>query len=276
MQCAPKSIALLWLLSPAVLAPAATTVEIPFLWRAGLLWLQVENPRGGAPLNFILDSGIEYSVLDLASARRLNLGIGRPVAVHAMNTSSSGYLTESWRARVAGVYAMTNRLAMDLSALSAECHHQVDGLIGAEFFAGHILQIDFAKGKIRLLQNYQPLGKAEVLPLQMRAWQIRIPVEVLGLGKGLARLNTGCAWSLRWSVTKSMLANPEASNPVIRRNTQSVRLGGMVLEDVPTGLQSEAMMAGEGGMMGVSLLSRFSLVTIDEQSGHFILEGPKP
>jgi len=226
-------------------------------------------------------------MLDLASARRLNMGIGQPIAVRAMNTASSGYLTESWRARVAGVYSMTNRLAMDLSALSADCHHQVDGLIGAEFFAGHIVQIDFAKERIRLLQNYQPADKAEVLPLQIRARQIRIPVEVIGLGKGLARLNTGCASSLRWSVTKSMLASPDAPKPqgagvtnlIVRKNTQSVRLGSLTLEDVPTGLQSEAMLAGEGGMMGAGLLSRFSIVTIDEPSGHLILEGllkPKP
>jgi hypothetical protein len=281
MQCAPKWIALIFLLTQQLSASPEPAVELPFKWRAGLIWVQVEGPRGGKPLNFILDSGVEYSVLDLASARSFNLGVGQPVTVHGMNTASSGYLTESWRAWVGGVFSMTNRLAMDLSALSADCHRQVDGLIGAELFAGRVVQIDFANERIRLLQNYKPVGKAEVLPLQIQAWKIRVPVEVVGLGKGLARLNTGCASSLRWSVTKSMLAAPGSSKPqvVIRRNTQSVRLGGLTLEDISTRLQSEASMAGEAGMLGTGLLSHFSFVTIDEPAGQLILEGlitPKP
>jgi hypothetical protein len=41
----------------------------------------------------------------------------------------------------------------------------VDGLIGADFFIGRIVQIDFAREKIRLLENYSPPVKAEVLPI---------------------------------------------------------------------------------------------------------------
>jgi hypothetical protein len=269
------------LLTQEAFASPDSTVEFPFKWREGLIWVQVQGPRGGKPLNFVLDSAVEANVLDLETARRLNLGMGRPVKVHGMNTSSPGYLTESWPSRAGGVSPITNRLAMDLSTMSADCHRQVDGLIGADFFAGRVVQIDFASEKIRLLGNYQPGDKAEILPLQIQASKLRVPVEIVGLGKGWARLNTGCASSLRWAVTKTMLASQDSSREpgvgitslVVRRNTQSVRLGSLTLEHVTTGLQSEAMMAGEAGMLGAGLLSHFSIVTIDEPAGHLILEG---
>jgi hypothetical protein len=114
-----------------------------------------------------------------------------------------------------------------------------------------------------------------------------VPVEVVGFGKGWARLDTGCAAQLRWAVTKTMLAGQDSSKEVgvgvsslvIRRNTQSIYLGGLALEQVSTGLQSEALMAGEAGLLGAGVLSRFSLVTINEPSGQVILENfatPKP
>jgi hypothetical protein len=287
MQGAPQWIALLLLLTQEAWALPASAVEFPFKWRAGLIWVQVDGPRGGKPLNFILDSGAEASVMDLETARRLDLELGQPITVRGLNTTSAGYLTESWVARVGGISPLTNRLAMDLSALSADCHREVNGLIGADFFAGRVVQIDFANEKIHLLENYKPGEAAEVLPLEIHAAKLRVPVEILGLGKGWARLDTGCASALRWAVTKTMLASQDSSKEVgvgvsslvIRRNTQSVRLGSLTLEHVSTGLQSEALMAGEAGLLGAGLLSRFALVTIDEPAGKLVLEGliiPKP
>jgi hypothetical protein len=155
------------------------------------------------------------------------------------------------------------------------------------FLRGRVVQIDFANDKIRLLENYKPGEAAEVLPLEIHASKLRVPVEVLGLGKGWARLDTGCASSLRWAITKTMLASQDSSKEVgvgvsslvIRRNTQAVRLGSLTLDHVSTGLQSEALMAEEAGLLGTGLLSHFAVVTIDEPAGQLILEGfiiPKP
>jgi hypothetical protein len=281
MRHAPIWVALLFLLTQEGFVWPACADEFPFKLRAGLIWLQVESPRGGKPLNFILDSGAEASVMDTATARHLDLELGQPVTVRGINTTSLGHWTESWLAMVGGVSPLTNHLAMDLSALSADCHHEVDGLIGADFFAGRVVQIDFANEKIRLLDNYKPGDKAEVLRLQIEASKLRVPVEVVGFGQGWARLDTGCAAALRWTVTKAMLASQDSSkelavgvsSQVIRRHTQSVRLGGLTLEHVSTGLQSEALMAGEAGLLGAGLLSRFSIVTINEPAGQLVLEG---
>ncbi len=122
-----------------------------------------------------------------------------------------GYWTEAPPARIGGVDLPANLLAMDLSALSAACHHDVDGLIGADFFAGRIVQIDFTSETIRLLARSNPQFKAEVLPLQVQALRLRVPVEVVGLGKAWARLDTGCASALHWAVSSDVLDRQPSS-----------------------------------------------------------------
>jgi hypothetical protein len=255
--------------------------EFPFKLRAGLIWIQVGSPDGGKPLNFILDSGAEASVIGLQTARRLHLELGQPVTVRGINSTTSGYWPEYWSAAIGGVSLPANYLAMDLTALSAACHRRVDGLIGADFFAGRVVQIDFAKEKIRLLENGSPRANAEVLPLQIEASRLRVPVEVAGLGKAWARLDTGCASALHWAVAATALAGQCSSRELgvgvssllIRQNTQTVRLGGLTLNNIATGLHTEKLLAGEAGLLGTGLLSQFSIVTIDEPARQLVLEG---
>ncbi|HEV7926720.1 MAG TPA: retropepsin-like aspartic protease [Verrucomicrobiae bacterium] len=260
---------------------------IPFKLRAGLIWVQVDNPSGGKPLQFVLDSGAEASVLDLQAARRIHLELGSPVTVRGINSTTVGYRVDAWQARMGGIDLPTNYLAMDLSALSAACRRQVDGLIGADFFAGRVVQIDFARDRIHLLTKINPGQKDQVLPLQIQASRLRVPVEVVGLGKAWARLDTGCASALHWAVSTAVLAGQDSSQELgvgvtsvmIRQNNQSVRLGGLTLERVSTGLHTEKLLAGEDGLLGTGLLSHFAIVTIDEPSSQLILEdfsNPKP
>ncbi|HTA29374.1 MAG TPA: retropepsin-like aspartic protease [Candidatus Cybelea sp.] len=277
----------LLLLCQGVSAWCSPLSELPFKSRAGLIWVQVDNPRGGKPLQFILDSGAEASVIDFKTAQRLHLCLGQPVTVRGINSTTSGYWTESASVRMGGVDLPTNFLAMDLSALSAACHRDVDGLIGADFFAGRIVQIDFTREKIRLLAKSNPHFKAEVLPLQVQALRLRVPVEVVGLGKAWARLDTGCASALHWAVSSDVLDRQPSTQELgvgvtsvrIRQNNQSVRLGALTVEKVATGLHTEKLLAGEDGLLGAGLLAHFAIVTIDEPAGQLILEeysDPRP
>jgi hypothetical protein len=282
-----KFLGCLVLLSQSAWAKPAAPTEFPFKLRAGLIWVQVEAQPGAKPLNFILDSGAEASVIDLQSARRFHLEAGQPVTVRGINDTTSGYWTKSLEARLGGIPLPAEYLAMDLSSLSAACHHEVDGLIGAGFFAGRVVQIDFAHEKIRLLENYAAAAKATVLPLQMQALRMRVPVEVVGLGNGWARLDTGCASALHWTISNAALAQQGTTQElgvgvtslIIRKNTQTVRLGGLTLNYVSTGLHTEKILAGEDGLLGAGLLSHFARVTINEPAGQLILEefpAPKP
>jgi hypothetical protein len=287
LGCGLKWFGLFLLLLQGSAAWAASLTEFPFKMRADLIWVQVESPRCSKPLNFILDSGAEASVINAETARRFHLELGQPVTVRGINATTSGYWTESLQAHVGGILLPTKYLAMDLSALSDACHRAVDGLIGADFFAGRVVQIDFAREKICLLEQYTPVARTEVLPLRIEGARMRVPLEVVGLGKGWARLDTGCASALHWAVSTAAIADQKTTRElgvgvtslVIRRNTQSVRLGGLTLEHVSTGLHTEKLLAGEDGLLGAGLLSHFAMVTIDEPAGQLTLEefsNPKP
>jgi hypothetical protein len=270
---------LLLLLLQGVSAWSAPVPEFPFKLRAGLIWIRVDSAHGA--LNFILDSGAEASVIDLQTARRLRLELGQPVTVRGINATTEGYWPEYLPARMGGVSLPTNFLAMDLSAVSAACHCAVDGLIGADFFAGRVVQIDFARETIRLLEKCRPDAAATVVPLQIQALRLRVPVEVMGLGNAWARLDTGCASALHWVVSTTALADASSSQELgvgvssllIRQNTKSVRIGSLTLNNISTGLHTEKLLAGEAALLGTGLLSHFAVVTIDEASGQLILEG---
>jgi hypothetical protein len=203
------------------------------------------------------------------------------VTVRGINATTTGYWTDSPAAQLGGIALSTNYLAMDLSGVSVACHRQVDGLIGADFFAGRIVQIDFAREKVRLLENGPSPASAEILPLQIEGSKLRVPVEVVGLGKAWARLDTGCASDLHWAVSKDALNSQSSteelgvgvSSMLIRQNSHSVRLGDLTLEKIATGLHTEKLLAGESGLVGSGLLSHFAVVTIDERAGQVTLEG---
>jgi hypothetical protein len=281
MPQAFKKLGLLVLLLQGVYAWSAPLCEMPFKLHAGLIWVRVESMRGGKPLDFILDSGAEASVMNLQTARRLGLELGQPVTVRGINATTLGYWLEAFPARAGAALLPAKYLAMDLSAVSAACHRRVDGLIGADFFAGRVVQIDFESEKIRLLENVAPGTNAEVLPLQVQAARLRAPVEVVGLGQAWARLDTGCASALHWAVSATALAGGcscqelgvGVSSVLIRQNSQSVRLGRLTLKNISTGLHTETLLAGEAGLLGAGLLSQFATVTIDEPAGQLVLEG---
>ncbi len=88
---------------PGVSAEPVQTIEFPFTLRAGLIWVQVDGPQGGKPLNFILDSGAEASVINLQTARHLRLKQGQPVNVSSIDASAVGYWPEKFSARMGGV-----------------------------------------------------------------------------------------------------------------------------------------------------------------------------
>ena len=171
-----------------------------------------------------------------------------------------------------------NFLVVDLCALEQSCHCRVDGLIGADFFAGRRVQIDFRANKIRLLDAPVATASGTSVPLQERRGIFRVPIRVDGGAEQWVRLDTGCATGLHWvnssarqkSVeTKLSVALTEFSTPATRT---VVRLAEATFLDVPTALHGTPIFSGEQGLLGNELLSRFSRVTIDTRAGRLTLE----
>jgi predicted aspartyl protease len=260
-------------------ATPTTLTEFPFQFREGLLWVEVTTPESAKPLNFLLDTGAEVSVINLSTAKRLGLSLAPKVKVRGVHASMTGHWPQTLSATASGVALPADFLVVDLSKLSRSCEKPLDGLIGADFFRDKVVQIDFAAQKVRLLKPDETSPAESALPLDLRHCGMRVRASVNGSKLQWLRVDTGCATSLHW-VTRSVRPE-ECSSKVaiglaklnIPQKRMTVNLGEHTFQDVPTGLHRTAIFPGEAGLLGNGLLSRFSRVTIDAKAGWLILEG---
>jgi hypothetical protein len=247
--------------------------EFPFEYREGLLWVQIRVAGSPEPLRFLLDSGASVSVVSLNTARRLGLSLGQPVNVSGVRTTTTGYWPQKLSATASGVTLPSDYLALDLSKLSGACEEPVDGLIGADFFKGKIVQIDFAAQKIRLLNASYNASKAQTTRLEIRRSGLCVKASVNGGKPQRLRVDTGCATALQW-VTGRMQPGHRTGKVTIGlaelnipQTQTTVSLAGRTFRDVQTGLHRDALFEGERGLLGNGLLSRFDTVTMDLRAG---------
>jgi hypothetical protein len=259
-------------------ADSSSLIEVPFQYRAGLIRVRVSVPQSAKPLNFLLDSGAGVSVINLPTAQRLGLKVGERVSVRGVHSSTSGYWPTRLPARLGGAALPREYLAVDLRELGKACDCEVDGLIGADFFRGRVVQIDFMASKIRLFNESSGSVDAEVLPLKSRGRAFLVPVQINGSKPRWVRLDTGCASELQWVAkgTRPAAAEGTLSVGLSERNiptmTTLVNLGSQQFESVRTGLHETAIFSGEAGLLGNGLLSRFDRVTIDAKGGKLMLQ----
>ena len=256
---------------------ATSPTEFPFEYREGLLWVEVVIPQAEKPLNFLVDTGAGVSVINLNTAKRIGLKLGQQVTVRGVKTTLTGYWQQQMSAKVGEVRLPREYLAVDLEKLSSSCERPVDGLVGADFFRGRVVQIDFDAQKIRLLKPAKAEKTDKALPLQLRSCGMRVPIKVNGHERQWVRLDTGCATALQWvtSVVPDQCSHQMAiglTEVSIPQAKTTVGIGAYQFEDVPTGLHATAIFPGEAGLLGNGLLSRFSTVTIDAKSGRVILK----
>lgn len=257
--------------------PEATS-EIPFVLQNGLIWLEVNVPQSPKPLTFLFDSGASVSTLNLGTARRLGMKPGPTVRVGGVNGTSRGHWPQRLDAKLGGVSLPKNFLAVDLAELSDACECGVDGLVGADFLRGRIVQVDYVSRVLRLLARPPAEESATVLDLKRVRGAVLAPVRVNGGSAEWFRLDTGCSPALQWvcgDVPKGTSAGlsvalTEMTIPVA---TTTVRLGELELKGVPTGLHRRPIFRGEKGLLGNGLLGRFERVTFDDHSGKLTLSG---
>ena len=259
-------------------AESKLLAEFPFEVRSGLLWVQVNVPRSVEPLNFVLDSGASASVINLRTAKRLGLKLGRRVDVRGVGSATEGFWPQQLTAKAGEVALPREYLALDLAELSRACDCGVDGLLGADFFQGRVVQLDFGERKIRLLRSSEVTGNAGVVDLKVSRG---VMLAAVGVNRGRPqwlRVDTGCASALQWVAGAGKGTSAKGTVSVgltalnIPTTTTTVTLGEMVFDAVPTGLHQRPIFSGESGLLGNGLLSRFERVTIDTKAGRLVLE----
>lgn len=281
MRCCLSAVVIFAAALSRAQAAAPFLAKFPFKFSEGLVWIEVTVPQTNKPLNFLVDTGAGVSVINLSTAKRIGLKLGQEVMVHGVQTMLTGYWQERMSAKVGAVELPRGYLAVDLEKLSSSCERTVDGLVGADFFRGRVVQIDFDAQTIRLLKPAKGEKTETSLPLQLRPCGMRVPISV-NRQKQWVRLDTGCATPLQWVTSgvrpeqcgrKMAIGLAEISIP---QTETTVGIGGHVFEKVPTGLHETAIFPGEAGLLGNVLLSCFSTVTIDGKAGRVILGTRRP
>jgi len=263
-------------------AKPVAQAEIPFQYREGLLWVEVTLPHSDRPLHFLVDTGAGVSVINLRLAKQMGLKPGPEVAVSGVEATLTGYWQQPLSAKIGTVRLPDRFLAVDLETLSRSCEQPVDGLVGADFFRGRIVQLDFDAHKIRLLKRGMAGISDQVLPLQLRPCGMRVAISINQHARQWVRLDTGCATALQW-VTSDVPPEPCSRKTAIglaaisiSQTTTTVAIGSHEFDSVPTGLHPTAIFPGEAGLLGNGLLARFSSLTIDAIGGRVILAERRP
>jgi predicted aspartyl protease len=256
---------------------ASADCELPLQFREGLLWMEVSVPQSKEPLHFLVDSGASASVVNLSTARRLGLKLGPKVTVTAVATTLTGHWPVKLSAQASGLELPDEYLALDLSKLSGACSRPVDGLIGADFFRGRIVEIDYAAQKLRVLSETPDAKGTNAVPLEARPCGFRVAVNVNGGRSQWVRVDTGCATAFQWVTSKERADRCTSKLAVglaelsIPQTMVGLRIGNHHLDTVPTGLHRKAIFPGESGLLGNGLLAQFGVVIIDAKSGRLFL-----
>lgn len=250
--------------------------EIPFQFRDGLVWVKVTSAKG--PLNFILDSGASQSVIDRETAKQIGLNFGSTQSVSGVNGRATAQWASGFEAECGGVGLNKSLLAIDLSKPSSRCGTKIAGLLGADFFRGRIVQIDFHSKRVRILGEAAASSRGAVLPVRTPNGVPCIPVSVNGGEPEWVRLDTGSNGALEAVENGSRSGGSlrttiglAASSADSSQGRTRIRIGPLELVGVHIAWHHAAIFPGEDGLLGTQVLSRFK-VTLDGVHHRAVLE----
>ena len=228
-------------------------------------------------MNFLFDTGAEISVINADTAAALGLSAGREIYVQGVQAITTGHWPVRLAAKAGNVELPAKYLSLDLSQLSHSCSRPLDGLLGADFIRGKVVEIDFKSHLLRFEDKISPAKTDINLPMKSSSSCFCVPVSVNHQSKQWVRLDTGCATALQW-VTSNAGISTKSEKPAIGlaglsipQTQTTVSLGGKQFDQIPTGVHSHAIFAGEAGLLGNDFLSRFKMVTIDTKSARLVL-----
>ena len=265
------------LIGGARAASSSPADAIPFDYSEGLLWVQITVPQSVRPLNFLFDTGAEVSVINADTAKVLGLAAGKKIQVQGVEATTTGHWPVPLAASAGGMGLPAQYLSLDLSGLAHSCERPLDGLLGADFIQGKVVEIDFQSHLIRFREEVSPAESDIELPLKFSRDSFCAPVSINHGPTRWLRIDTGCATALQW-VTADAAAGAKSKKSAIGlaglaipQTQTTVSLGGIQFEQVPTGLHRRAIFAGESGLLGNGLLNHFKMVTIDTKTKRLVL-----
>jgi len=249
--------------SRAAAGPSDSTYTIPFDLSGSTVLLPV-RVNGSKPLWFILDSGANTCLL--AKTRASELGIKPREA--SEGTGAGAGPVQYWKLAEQYVAFSTEGVAfscahlgaVDLSNQLPLLGHEVDGILGTDFFRRFVVQIDYDAQIVRLFgpSMFRYAGRGESLPLTFERRLPYVTATITVLGQSPQRrtllVDTGSEDAVDDSVMllsaglrQEVVGGIGLGQPyrVTMARSDTVRIGPFVLRDVPGVAPGVALIGGE-------------------------------
>jgi hypothetical protein len=145
-------------------------------------WSQIDAPVDidGERRTFVIDTGTTQTIVDIGEAARLGL---KPAFGHA----------------VIPELRVGSAVAKHLSVLAVDLFHaRIAGILGNEFFTGHIVHVDYAHQRIELISHsaFTPPAGATEIPADYDEGLPIVPASVGSTQGDRFALDTGSYWVL--------------------------------------------------------------------------------
>ena len=278
------------------LGGCAGTIDVPLDVSSNLPFV-VARIGESAPLSFIVDTGASTTVIDRARADALGIdvraGSEATTAGGSVRTGTVGQLEID----VGGTDLLVSPIAIDLAPLRAGLGRPVDGILGYDFFAKHVVEIDYASRRLRLHDpaRYTYSGNGIVVPMtfeeQIPFIRLRVSGAAGATAEATVELDTGYTGALtlvgafldeqgvvpdaqpRLPISTGALLPGRVSAYVTR--LQGIGLGSLALAMPVVNIAPDQISAGiEGdtaGLVGGDVLRRFTVI-VDYTRQRVILE----
>jgi hypothetical protein len=173
--------------STAKVAVPSSVVTIPFELanRHIILKAQVDNSR---PLSFVLDTGDQFSIINLDRAKELGLKLQGEVRVGGAGSAvSTGAFVRDSLFTLPGFpgFSQPLTLALPIGKMARRLGQDFDGILGSDFIKQFVLELDYQAKVIRLhdKEKFTYSGPGESIPIKLNsAGHPIIEAEVAPIG----------------------------------------------------------------------------------------------
>ena len=136
-------------------AQTADQAEVPFKFQQGLVIVDAKI-KGNTPVQVAISTGAQYSIIDMEQLQKHKLQAAYTYddAITGKGTDSTYDFVPVSSVSMAGSKAKDLRMRLgSMKRVSEAAGAEIFGALGADFFEGQIVQLDFKKSVIRFLSK---------------------------------------------------------------------------------------------------------------------------
>ncbi len=165
-------------------APAELAFELPFELIGG--HIHVAGEMNGHAIDVMLDTGAGASLVDSALVDAWKLPTSGDLNVKGTGGAVTGKTLDGAKLTFGGLEAPI-RFAIPLGNLGEQSGHPMQAIVGFEFFASHVVEIDYARRRLRIGDAdaaFEPIGAA--IPVRIVEHHPHIDVHLVAGGVDFA------------------------------------------------------------------------------------------